>query len=156
MGEAKNGNGKNGHYTTQQFIEAIPGSGGVISTIATRVKCGWHTADRWIKTRPTVRVAYQDELEKGLDQAESVVLGNINQAMRKHKQNKDEGILAQVDSTDAKWYLSRKGKGRGYIPASEITGPEGGPIPLDLTEWKKRTQPQLEPLEDAECGDTDT
>ena len=32
-----NGNGKNGSYTAAQFIAAIPGSGGIISTTAKRV-----------------------------------------------------------------------------------------------------------------------
>jgi len=35
-------------YTAEQFIKAIPGSGGIISTIARRVGCGWlaEEADR--------------------------------------------------------------------------------------------------------------
>jgi hypothetical protein len=37
-----------------------------------------------------------------------------------------------VDTGDVKWYLSRKGKRRGYTERQELehSGPEGGPINL--------------------------
>ena len=36
-----------------------------------------------------------------------------------------QGKPAVVDSADAKWYLARKGKSRGYVERSEITGADG-------------------------------
>ena len=44
----------NAHYTAKQFIEAIPGSGGIVSTIARRVGCNWYTAKKYIDNYPTV------------------------------------------------------------------------------------------------------
>lgn len=35
-------------YTAAQFIEAIPGTGGIISAIAKRVGCDWITAKKYI------------------------------------------------------------------------------------------------------------
>ncbi len=61
-------------YKASQFIDAIPGSGGIISTIAKRVGCDWHTANTWILNKPTVNSAYSAECETVTDAAESVVI----------------------------------------------------------------------------------
>ena len=107
----KNGNGR---YLAQDFIDAIPGSGGIITTIASRVGCAWHTAKRYITEYATVAQAYEDECAKVVDLAESVVINSI----------KDKDVQT------AKWYLSMKGAERGYVQTqrSEVTGKDGGPI----------------------------
>ena len=91
-------------FTAKQFIDAIPGSGGIVTTISKRVGCTWHTAKKYINEYVTVKAAYDDECEAILDLAESTVLKNIKDG----------------DSADAKWYLSRKGKPRGYADKQEI------------------------------------
>jgi hypothetical protein len=107
------GNGKNGgKYSAALFLEAIPGTGGIISAIAHRVGCTWHTAQRYINTMPTVKQAYDDECEKLLDRAEAKLIEHINEG----------------DMTAITWYLARKGKHRGYTERQEITGAEGGPF----------------------------
>ena len=35
-------------YKTQQFLDAIPGTGGIITAIAKRLGCSWHTAKKRI------------------------------------------------------------------------------------------------------------
>jgi len=90
-------------FTAKQFIDAIPGSGGIVTTISKRVGCTWHTAKKYINEYVTVKAAYDDECEAILDLAESTVLKNIKDG----------------DSADAKWYLSRKGKSRGYVERQE-------------------------------------
>jgi hypothetical protein len=125
-------------YTAQQFIDAIKDSAGIISTIAARVGCDWWTADRYIKKYSTVQAAYDAEVEKGLDIAESVVLGNIRAAS---KQQRDTMYGAIVDSADAKWYLSRKGKRRGYVERSEVTGADGAPLVIEyVNDWRNAEQ----------------
>ena len=101
-------------YTAQQFIDAIPNSAGIISTIAKRVGCHWHTAKKYIHGMPTVLAAYEDECNKVLDLAETVILESLQQ--------KDEQM--------AKWYLTMKGRDRGYAQTqrNEVTGVEGGPV----------------------------
>lgn len=54
-------------FTAKDFIEAIPGTGGIVSTIAKAVGCEWHTAKKYIDNYPTVKQAYDDECEKNLD-----------------------------------------------------------------------------------------
>jgi len=91
-------------YTVKQFADAIPGSGGIISTIARRVGCEWATADKWCKESPTLARMLQDERESILDLAESVLFKNIREG----------------DTSDAKWLLARMGKQRGYADKQEI------------------------------------
>lgn len=103
------------HYKAEQFISAIPGSGGIVTTIAKRVGCEWHTAKKYITNYATVTQAYTDECEKVLDAAESVVVGNI---------------VESKDVQTAKWYLTMKGADRGYAPKQKLehSGEGGGPI----------------------------
>lgn len=91
-------------YTAEQFIKAIPGSGGIVTTIAKRVGCTWHTAKKYIDNYATVGKAYEAELEAVLDMAESVLFQNIREG----------------DTGDAKWLLSRKGRARGYYQKQEV------------------------------------
>ena len=111
-------------FRAKQFIKAIPGSGGIISTIAERVGCDWHTAKKWIYNHQSVLEVYEAETEKPLDLSESVVIANIQAARKMQKE-----IGGIVDSTDAKWYLTMKGKGRGFTQRQEIRN-----INLDVTE----------------------
>ena len=78
--------------------KAIPTSAGIISTIARRLSCDWHTAKDCIDGDPELSQMLEDEMEGVLDMAESVV----------YKSAKDG------NTQDAKWLLSKKGKDRGY------------------------------------------
>lgn len=98
-------------YVVKNFQDAIPGSGGVVSTIAARVGCDWHTVIAWLEKSPTLAQLYNDECEKTIDKAESVVLANIQAAATAQR---EANYRIQVDSSDAKWYLSAKAKSRGY------------------------------------------
>lgn len=103
-------------YTAKQFIAAIPGTGGIVTSIAERVGCKWHTAKKYIETMPTVRQAYEDECARVLDMAE-------------------DGLIKAIQGGDLqaiKYYLSTKGKHRGYTERQELTGAEGGPL---LVRW---------------------
>lgn len=116
--------GKPNQYKAQDFIDAIPTSGGIITTIAERVGCAWNTAYKYIHEYATIKAAYDDECERVTDMAESVLIHNIRLAAK--KQREKEG--GPVDSADAKWYLTRKGKSRGYVERQEVTGKDGDTI----------------------------
>ena len=124
-----NGGRPNG-YKAQDFIVNIPGSAGVYSTIAKRVGCDWRTVKKYVETMPTVEAVYNDECETNIDVAESVVLNNIKAALARQQKAAQDGRPEIVDSADAKWYLTRKGKSRGYVERSEITGADGNKIIL--------------------------
>lgn len=102
-------------YKAEQFIKAIPGSGGIIAVISSRVGCEWHTAQKYINDFPTVKAAYDDECERVADVAEGVVIKNIQFAAKEQDNTKKP-----VDSGDAKWWLSRKARGRGYSDKMDI------------------------------------
>ena len=91
-------------YKAKQFIDAIPGSGGIITTIHKRVGCDWHTAKKYITEKPTVRRAYLDECEAILDLGETA----LYQAVRER------------EAWAVKYLLATKGKGRGFVEKSEI------------------------------------
>ena len=85
-------------FKAQQFIDAIPSTGGIVTAIARKVGCAWNTAKKYIDTYPTVQRAYQDECESILDLAEAKVISAIKGG----------------DSQMIRYYLSTKGKRRGY------------------------------------------
>ena len=114
-------------YTANDFIAAIPGTGGIISAIARKVNCDWSTAKKWIDDYPTVKRAYDAECEAMLDLAESAVLRNIKLAAQ-----------GEGDTADAKWYLTKKGKRRNYGDAVEVTGEGGGAVTFRVIYERKR------------------
>lgn len=91
-------------YTAQEFIDAIPGTGGIITAIAKRVHCTWHTAKKYIYSRATVLEAYEDECEKVKDLAESKVISAIEAG----------------DGQMIRYYLSKKAPERGYGDQVEL------------------------------------
>ncbi len=90
--------GQKDAYKAEEFIKAIPGSGGIITTIARRVGCNWDTAKKYINLMPEVNQAYENERESMLDIAEETLLNSIKGG----------------DTADAKWVLTKLGKHRGY------------------------------------------
>lgn len=96
-------------FTAETFLKAIPGSAGIITTIAKRVGCNWHTAAKYIEEYPTIAQAYKDECESVLDMAEAKLYKAV-----------EKGDLQAV-----KYILSTKGKRRGYVERVEQTGADG-------------------------------
>lgn len=105
------------HYTREQVLEAIKGSNGIVSTIATLLQCDWNTAARWIDKWEDTKTAIQNEREKTLDVAENVIFG----------------ALQAKDVQTAKWYLAMKGKDRGYIERQETTIKNAEPLNINLS-----------------------
>ena len=106
------------HYKAEQFIAAIPGTGGIITKVADRVGCAWHTAKKYCTEYATVAKVYQDECEGVTDLAESTVLKAIRDG----------------DVSAAKWYLTMKAKDRGYAERKEIAGVPGAPFSVIFKE----------------------
>jgi len=107
-----NGNGYNGRYTAQQFIDAIPGTGGIVSEIAARVGCRWHTAKKYIEEYVTVQEAWEAERNRIGDIAEN----NIIEAIK-------DGDLSM-----SKWW--KQVMDPEFMPKQrqEITGADSGPL----------------------------
>lgn len=108
-------------YTAKDFEPHIAGSGGIVNTVADRVGCAWRTARDHIQRTPKLKSLFDAECETALDEAESVIVGNILSARRLQQEAEAAGLDVIVDSSDARWLLTKKGKRRGYGDSSAVT-----------------------------------
>ena len=112
-----NGNGYNGKFTTRQFIDAIPGTGGVVSLIADCVGCAWNTAKKYIDKYPTVNQAWRNERSSINDKAQDNIITAIKGG----------------DLQMSKWWLSVLDDEFKPKQAVEHSGQDGGPIIITMT-----------------------
>lgn len=96
-------------YDITTIKKAIKNSKGLYTVIAKKLRCEWHTAKKYVEMFDETKEAYNSELEKQLDITESKLFENIDD-------NDDTAII---------FYLKTKGKHRGYVERSEVTGPDG-------------------------------
>lgn len=89
-----------------------------MSTIAEKLGVTWNTAKSYVNKWPETIQAFEDERNRIVDMAESVLVKSIRNG----------------DTQDAKWLLSRLGKDRGYVERQETTGKDGGPIQTESAE----------------------
>ncbi len=82
----------------KELLEAIQGSYGIISTIAKRLHCNWHTVNNTIKLYPECMQALADENETVLDFTESKAIERIKDG----------------DGAMIRFLLATKGRKRGY------------------------------------------
>lgn len=117
-------------YTKEDVLLAITGDGdsqdgckGIVSTVAKRLGCAWHTAKKYIGVWKETREAYEDESERSIDLSESKMFEQIKAG----------------DGPMIRYHLSTKGKHRGYSERRELTGAEGGPI--IVVNWDETATP---------------
>ena len=103
---------KKREFNEAMVMDAIMGSGGIMSTIAKRLDCDWSTARAYCFRWENTERAYKTEYERTLDMSESVILKAIS----------------ENDIDTAKWYLNRKGRVRGYGDKLELDGNIGHDI----------------------------
>ena len=90
-------------FQISEIKNAIEGSGGIMSTIAQRLKCDWHTANTKIKEAGLTDLVIAEK-ETLLDLAESKLIQNIQ----------------DQDTTSIIFYLKTQGKKRGYVEKTEV------------------------------------
>ena len=84
--------------SVNKILKAIPGTGGLKSAIAVKLGVHYRTILNYEAKYETVKQAIEEEKEKILDKAESVLFVKIQDG----------------DEDTCKWFLARKGKQRGY------------------------------------------
>lgn len=101
-------------YTTKQFIDAMPGTGGVISAIAQKIsdECSWNTAKAYIEKYPTVKTAWENERQKITDKARHNIIKSIH-----------DGDLQM-----SKWWLQVMDAEFVPVQRNEHTGAYGGAL----------------------------
>jgi hypothetical protein len=92
------------NFTREQIQDAIDGSGGIISFVARKLGCDWHTAKTAIAATTEQRAAFDMEKQSVLDMAETQIIQAIKDG----------------DLSVCKWYLSTKGRSRGYSTTVDV------------------------------------
>ncbi len=92
--------------TQTKCLEAIAGSGGIMTTICTKLGVTWHTANKYIKNNVKLQEAVELELEVILDVAEVHLY---------------EHAVERAEPWAIKYLLSTKGKNRGYTTGTDLT-----------------------------------
>lgn len=103
-------------FKKEDVEKAILKSGGIISTIAKRLNCEWHTAKKYIKEFELIQ-QYENENENIGDLAESMLIKNIQSG----------------DNTSIIFYLKTKCKNRGYIEKTQTE--HSGEIKGLIVKW---------------------
>jgi len=103
-------------FKAEEFLSAVPGSGGFITTIAARVGCSRNTVYTAIEKYSTVKQAIGDEKDSLKDMAENELLRQI----------KDGNTTATI------FYLKTQAKDRGYVERQELTGAGGDSLIVKL------------------------
>lgn len=90
-------------FRKSDIKKALEGSGGIISVVAKRLRCDWHTARKYIDSFDLKQIEV-NEKESLLDLAESNLIKNIQ----------------EQDNTAIIFYLKTQGKARGYVEKQEV------------------------------------
>lgn len=112
-------------YDENQLLAWIVNSFGVLTLISERSGLPREKIRIAITGNNRLRDAFQAERERNLDVAELVVHNNIHAARKLQIATADTAI---VDSSDAKWLLSRQGKDRGYSERLELAAVDVGKL----------------------------
>lgn len=96
------------------MIAALKATKGSVYLAAERLGCSHQTVYNYIDRYATVKDAYEFESGRTLDVAELALYKAIQDG----------------ESWAVKFILSTKGKNRGYTERTELTGAEGGPVPI--------------------------
>lgn len=102
------------HFTPEQVIEALKQSQGLVYLAAKQLGCSAQTIYNYGKRYAKVREALQEAKGERVDRAELALWSQIN-----------NGNIAAII-----FYLKTQGKDRGYVERQEMSGPDGGAIPV--------------------------
>jgi hypothetical protein len=103
-------------FTAKEVCDACEGTGGIMTLVATKLGCDRTTIWRYAKRYPTVRQALRQADEAMTDVAEAKA-----------------GKLIKAEYWPAiKYRLQTKGKDRGYIERTEVTGADGGDLSVTV------------------------
>ena len=101
-------------YTSDQIEEALRASAGIRSVAARKLGCSPTTVGKYIERYKKLRSVIAEVVDETLDLAEGQMLKAIG----------DGNMTAII------FYLKTKGKNRGYVERTELSGKEGGPIEI--------------------------
>jgi len=101
--------------TVERVREALEQVGGIRTAAAHALGVNRATLYAFFREHPELKTVALDVEEQTKDLAEGQVLK----------------ALKAADMQTVRWYLDRKARDRGYGHRQEVTGPEGGAIPIE-------------------------
>jgi hypothetical protein len=103
---------KTDKYSPDEVIAALRASGGIRSIAASKLNCSRSTVTNYVDRYPQIAEALEDIEEGLLDLAEAKFIEHIEAG----------------EKTCLLFYLSTKGKHRGYVKRLESTGKDGAQL----------------------------
>ena len=100
-------------------LKAIEGCDAIVSNVAKKLNCEWHTAQRYLDKWETTRKAFNDESEINLDTTESMLMKKIKDG----------------DTQAIKYKLSSHGRKRGYGEKVDVGLSGKVAMPRTFKEW---------------------
>jgi hypothetical protein len=142
-------------HSQEEYIQAMQGSFGVVKTICKRLDLTRQALEKRCKSDPEIAAALKSARMEMVDFSESIMARNLRLAYAAQEPiiNEDgtQTIPFPVDSSDAKWVLSRLGRERGWGTTVEMTGQNYGASDTVIwtpEQWKARQeQKQLQTSE---------
>ena len=64
-------------YKVKTFLDAIPDTGGIVSALASKVGCDWHTAKKYIDKHSSLKGAWEAECNRVTDKAKHNIVEAI-------------------------------------------------------------------------------
>jgi len=106
----------NEKFTVAQMVKALKHCKGMVYLAAEHLGCHHQTVYNYIAKHPKVKAASEFESGKMLDVSEMTLYNAIM-----------DGQAWAVSL-----HLKTKGKNRGYVERQEQSGPDGGPVPIQV------------------------
>lgn len=115
-----------------QFEHVANACGGILSDIAANFKVARNTVYAWCNDDPEFKQALEDSRERFVDLAESnlrkLVAGVPAIEKDENGEKRFAGWIERPSETAIIFTLKTRGKKRGYVERSEITGPDGAEL----------------------------
>ena len=119
--------------TKKAILHALELYHGIVTDACGSISLSRSTYYDWLKTDAEFKAAVDEIQDTALDFVESKLFQKINGVMLAGKSGEDgePAVYEQPPSDTAIiFYLKTRGKKRGYVERTELSGPDGGAIEL--------------------------
>lgn len=110
------------HVSSKAIAQALEETLGNVSAAASKLQVSRQAIYKRMAKEPALREAQADATERFLDLAEAALISQV----------KDGNMTAII------FTLKTKGKRRGWVERTEVTGAEGGAIEIDVDELERK------------------